>query len=128
MLLCYNIFMQIMYILNIIVAGWISITSLFYPKTALYTVFENSIQYSESIRLVGALWLSIALISILGLVYPKQMQLIFLVQLIYKSSWILVVATPALIQGSNFPKGMALTFLVWIVILPFIIDWNYLFK
>lgn len=120
--------MQIMYILNIIVAGWISITSLFYPKRAVYTVFENSIQYSESIRLVGALWLSIAIISILGLFYPKQMQLIFLVQLIYKSTWILVVAAPALVQGSNFPKGMALTFLVWIIILPFVIDWNYLFK
>ena len=36
------------------VAGWISITSLFYPKTAQATVFSNNFAYSEAIRLVGA--------------------------------------------------------------------------
>jgi hypothetical protein len=51
--------MKIIYIANIIVAGWISITSLFFPRTALTTVFSNALAYSEAIRLVGALWLAI---------------------------------------------------------------------
>jgi hypothetical protein len=120
--------MIIMYILNILVAGWISITSLFFPKIALSTVFENSIQYSESIRLVGALWFAIFIISIIGLFYPNQMQLIFVFQVIYKSSWLIVVAMPALISGQKFPSGMALVFLVWVLILPFVINWQILSK
>jgi len=75
---------KLMYIANIIVAGWISITSLFFPKTAVQTVFTNAFQYSEAIRLVGALWFAIFVLSIIGLFYPKQMSLVFVFQLIYK--------------------------------------------
>jgi hypothetical protein len=117
-----------MYILNIIVAGYISVTALFFPKNALQTVFENSIQYSEVIRLVGALWFAVFLISILGLFYPKQMQLIFLFQLIYKFSWLLAVALPALYLGKEFPKGMGMFFLIWVIILSFVIDWENTFN
>jgi hypothetical protein len=118
----------IVYIANIIVAGWISISALFYPHIALRTVFENSLAYSESIRLVGALWFSIFILSVLGLFFPKQMQLIFLVQLIYKTTWLVVVAAPALYYGRDFPKGMAVFFVIWVILLPLVIDWKYLFS
>jgi len=68
------------------VAGWISITSLFYPRAALSSVFTDDYGYSESIRLVGALWFGIFALSIVGLFFPIEMSLIFLFQLIYKSS------------------------------------------
>ena len=48
--------LKLVYCANILVAGWISITSLFFPQRALATVFQNAFAYSEAIRLVGALW------------------------------------------------------------------------
>ncbi len=119
--------MIFVYIANIIVAGWISISSLFFPKTAQTTVFQNAMAYSETIRLVGALWFAIFLLSVLGLFFPQKMQLVFLFQLIYKFSWLAVVALPAIINKQPFPSGMAVFFLIWVIILPFVIDWKELF-
>lgn len=119
--------MYVVYVANIMVAGWISITSLFFPKTAQTTVFNNAFAYSEAIRLVGALWGAIFLLSVLGLFFPWQMSLVFLFQFIYKGSWLLVAALPALLNGQPYPKGMALFFLIWVVLLPFVIPWETLF-
>lgn len=117
-----------MYAANILVAGWISITSLFHPTLAHKTIFSGSVVYSETIRLVGALWGAVFILSLLGLAYPKQMSLVLLFQLIYKSSWLIFVAIPAIHQGRPYPKEMALFFLIWVVILPFIIPWAHIFQ
>lgn len=119
--------LYLIYIANILVAGWISLTSLFWPKTALSTVFQNSLAYSEAIRLVGALWLAIFLLSVLGLFFPQRMSLVLLFQLIYKSAWLAAVALPALLNNQPYPKGMALFFVIWVVVLPFVIPWSTLF-
>ncbi|MBO0934468.1 hypothetical protein [Fibrella aquatilis] len=116
-----------LYFANVIVAGWISLTSLFAPRTALTTVFTNDLAYSEAIRLVGALWGAIFVLSALGLFYPGQMSLVLLFQLIYKSTWLVVVALPALLRHQPYPKSMALFFLVWVLVLPFVIPWATLF-
>lgn len=91
-----------MYLANIIVAGWISVSSLFYPKIALQTVFSDAIAYSDAIRLVGALWGAIFLLSVLGLFFPRQMSLVFLFQFIYKGTWLLVVAVPAALSQQPY--------------------------
>jgi hypothetical protein len=122
-----SIFLKIIYAANIIVAGWISLTSLFFPKTAQATIFSNDVAYSEVIRLVGALWGAIFLLSVLGMWLPEQMSLVLLFQLIYKASWLLVVALPAIMRSEPYPKGMALFFLIWVLVLPFVIPWNTLF-
>jgi hypothetical protein len=119
--------LKIIYFANIIVAGWISISSLFYPKTAQTTVFEQNFAYSEAIRLVGALWFAIFILSILGLFYPEKMSLVLLFQLIYKSSWLIFAALPAMQNNQPYPKGMAIFFIVWVVVLPFVIPWKTIF-
>ncbi|MGH1365952.1 MAG: hypothetical protein ACRBF0_20505 [Calditrichia bacterium] len=119
--------MKIIYAANVIVAGWISISSLFYPRLAESTVFSNSFAYSDAFRLVGALWWAIFLLSLLGLFFPRQMSLVFLFQLIYKSSWLLVAALPALLNAQPYPKGMAIFFVIWVIVLPFIIPWKEIF-
>ncbi|MEM6894898.1 MAG: hypothetical protein AAF554_14485 [Bacteroidota bacterium] len=120
--------LKLVYIANIIVAGWISITSLFSPKTAVSSVFSNTVAYSEVIRLVGALWGAIFVLSILGLFYPRKMALVLLFQLIYKGSWLLLVALPALSDKKPYPEGMAFFFLIWCVLLPFVIPWKAFFQ
>lgn len=116
-----------MYAANIILAGWISISCLFFPQIAQSTVFNNSFAYSEAIQLVGALWGAIFLLSIVGLFYPYSMSLVLLFQLIYKGTWLLVAALPAIFQQQDFPKGMAWCFVIWVFILPFVIPWKTLF-
>ena len=123
-----TLLMQLVYAANVFVCAWISSTCLFAPATARTTIFENAVVYSETIRLVGALWGAIFLLSVLGLFFPRQMALVLLFQLIYKSTWLLVVALPAALHGQPYPRGMATTFLVWVVVLPFVIPWRAIFS
>lgn len=120
--------LKLMYTANILLAGWISISSLFFPERAISTVFENNFAFSEAIRLVGALWWAIFILSILGLFFPMQMSLVLLFQLIYKSSWLIFAALPAYWSQQPYPKGMAMCFIIWVVILPFVIPWRHLFS
>ncbi|MEL6916653.1 MAG: hypothetical protein AAFO99_02875 [Bacteroidota bacterium] len=120
--------LKLMYLANIAVAGWISITSLFFPKKAALTVFSNAYGYSEVIRLVGALWSAIFILSIIGLFYPKKMALVLLFQLIYKGAWVLFVLLPALVNKQSYPRGMATFFIIWCALLPFVIPWKALFQ
>ena len=120
--------MKVMYVANIIVAGAISLISLFEPKLAQRAVFTGAFEYSEAIRLIGALWFAIFLLSIAGLFFPEQMSLVFVFQLIYKSSWLIFVAVPSIWINDNYPKSMALFFLVWVIILPLVIPWRILFR
>lgn len=120
--------LKLVYLANIIVAGWISISSLFFPKTAWNNVFAQAFHYSESIRLIGALWLAIFVLSILGLYFPLKMSLVLFFQLIYKSAWLIFVALPALLNHQPFPKAMAMFFIIWVIILPFVIPWKAIFE
>lgn len=116
--------LKIVYIANMIVAGWISITSAFSPNKSAVTVFQNAYQPTEVIRLVGCLWLAIAILSTLGLWRPISFSPILLVQLIYKGTWLLIVVLPAIKNNQPYPTGMALFFLVWVLVLPFVIPWS----
>jgi hypothetical protein len=115
--------LKIIYSANIIVAGWISITSIASPKRAAETVFQNSYQPTEVMKLAGCLWLAITVLSILGLWRPISFSPILLVQLIYKGTWLLVVVLPAIKNQHSYPTGMALFFLIWVLVLPFVIPW-----
>ena len=119
--------LQLFYAANIVVAGWISISCLFYPMKAVSTVFSNAFAYSDAIRLVGALWAGIFVLSVLGMFFPKKMVLVLLFQLIYKGLWLLIVAIPAIIAKKEYPEGMAVFFVIWCLLLPFVIPWKDIF-
>ncbi|XLS29655.1 hypothetical protein ACJD0Z_02275 [Flavobacteriaceae bacterium M23B6Z8] len=119
--------LKIVYAANILVAGWISISSLFFPKYAAISVFSGAYEYSEVIRLTGALWAAIFMISIIGMFLPQKMALILVFQLIYKGLWLVAVCIPAMIQNKLYPGGMAFFFMIWCVVLPFVIPWKQLF-
>ncbi len=83
--------LRIVYILNIIVAGQIAISALSNPKNSALTTFGNAYQPTEVIRLVGCLWLAIAVLSILGLWKPVTFSPVLLLQVIYKGTWLLLL-------------------------------------
>jgi hypothetical protein len=112
------------YLANIIVAGYIGVTSLFFPKLSSTTIFQNSYPTTDVIRLVGCLWLAIAILSVLGLWRPLLFSPVLLLQLLYKGSWLLAVAIPAIRNNQEYPSGMAVFFLIWVLVLPFLIPWT----
>lgn len=119
--------MKFIYAANVLVAGWIALTSLVSPKLAARTVFSGAYTPTEVMRLVGCLWLAIALLSVAGLFRPQEFALVFLLQLLYKGTWLLAVALPAWRSGQPFPVGMAVFFVAWVLVLPFFIPWKALF-
>lgn len=123
---CYYSCMRLIYLANIMVAGWIGISSLFFPSYAARAVFSDAYSVTPVIQLTGALWLSIAILSIFGFFYPIQFSAVLLLQLIYKSCWLLFVCLPAIQNNKPYPGGMAIFFVVWVLILPFVIPWKYL--
>ena len=87
--------LKFVYIANIIVAGYIGISSLFFPKISAATIFQNTYPTSDLIRLVGCLWLGIAILSALGLWRPLAFSPVLLLQLIYKGKLIQSLPLPA---------------------------------
>ncbi len=118
--------LRFVYAANIFVAGWIGLSSLFYPRVAARTVFQRAYAPSETVRLVGCLWLGIAFLSGAGLWRPVPLAAVLLLQLFYKSVWLVVVGLPAARTGQPYPTGMALFFVVWVLVLPFVIPWRHL--
>ncbi len=119
--------LKLFYASNIVVAGWISISCLFYPRKSVTTIFSNALAFSEAIRLVGALWAGIFILSVLGMFFPKKMVVVLLFQLIYKGLWLIIVAIPAVLLKKEYPEGMAIFFLIWCLLLPFVIPWKEIF-
>ena len=120
--------LKVIYAANVLVAGWVGISCLFFPRTAVATVFGNALEFSEGLRLVGALWSAIAVLSIVGLFFPQRMVPVLLLQLLYKGGWLLVAALPAIISNATYPKAMAGFFVVWVLVLPFVVPWGHLFR
>lgn len=120
--------LRLLYFANVLVAGWIGVSALFFPQQAARTVFQRVYPPSEALRLVGCLWLAIAGLSALGLGRPGPFAAVLVLQLVYKATWLLAVAVPALRAGRPFPAGMAVFFLVWVLVLPFVIPWRALLE
>ncbi len=118
-------FLKILYAANVLVAGWIGLTCVFNTRNAGQVVFSGAYSYHPLMSLIGALWLSIALCSVLGLFRPLMFTPVLAIQFIYKFLWLVVVALPALIQGQDFPRPMAIFFVVWVVVIPLVFPWKY---
>jgi hypothetical protein len=111
------------FVANVLIAGAVGSFALFSPDKAKSLVFQNAFQESEAIRITGAFWLAIAILSAFGIFYPLKFVLIFWIQFIYKGLWLAVGALPKIIQKrfSEIPLGMALFFLVYVLFLPLIL-------
>jgi hypothetical protein len=120
--------LRVVYVANILLAGSIaiqSIQSISSAERAARTVFSSAYGATEVMRLVGCLWLAIAVLSALGIVQPLAFAPVLLLQLIYKSCWLFSVALPAHLRGASYPAPMATCFVLWVVALPFVMPWSH---
>lgn len=117
---------HIAYLANIVILGPIGISTVF----RLFPTDSGRFEESAGWRiLVGALWVGILALSILGLFYPLRYSPVLLLQIIYKSVWLIVYVAPRLLRGESksIPLGITGTFVAIVIVWPFIMPWSYLF-
>ena len=120
------ILLYVAYTLNIAVLIPAALLALLGGEAGNRRVFQDKFPESEGTRtIVGSLWTAILVGSCLGLFYPIQMSPVLLLQITYKSLWLLVFVLPRLLtgRGREVPWGLAATFLVVVVSYPWVIPW-----
>ena len=118
------------YICNIIVLIPVGLLTLLGGERGGQLACQNKFPESEGFRtILGSLWTAILIGSVLGLFFPATMSALLLIQVIYKSLWLLVFVMPRLLKGkvSEVPSGIALVFLMIVVSYPWVIPWGQLF-
>lgn len=121
---------RIIYIVNILIAGIGGLLSIYSERLSAKIIFEQAYSSHPALRMIGALWLGVAILSLLGLWLPKKMSPVLLFQLLYKAMWLFFVALPHFLHPEKGIEPLSLTifFVVWVIILPFFIPWKFLFS
>lgn len=89
-------------------------------------VFGPGVSESPGLRLlVASLWAAILLCSVFGLFAPRAFVAILLLQVIYKSTWLLAYVLPVWRSGEAVPWGPAVTFALIVLIWPVILAAEY---
>lgn len=118
------------YAFNILVLVPVGSLTLFGGERGGQLACQGKVPESEGFRtILGSLWTAILLASVLGLLHPVAMSSLLLVQVTYKSLWLVVFVLPRLLggRGGEVPWGIALTFLVIVVSYPWVIPWSRVF-
>jgi hypothetical protein len=100
-----------MYVYTIVGAGGVGLGILLAPK-AIISLFGLPSQEPITFGITGSVYLAFALLSVLGLRSPLEFAPILLLQLTYKTAWLIGVIIPALIAGT-FP-GITLVVVIYL--------------
>lgn len=96
----------------------------------LYPTDQGKFDESAGWRvLAGSLWTGIMILSLLGFLSPIIYSPVLLLQLIYKTIWLVTYAAPLAYrrEWDRIPWGITASFLVIVLVWPWIIPWAYLF-
>jgi hypothetical protein len=115
------------YIANIIILVPVALGSL----TGLLPIAGGHFPESPGWRTItGSLWTAILVCSIAGLFYPIVFAPILLLQVIYKTVWLVFYVAPRLGNADSrkeIHRGIAGSFLLIVLLYPLIIPWGVLF-
>ena len=113
-------YLRLAYAFNLLVLLSIGVPTLL----RLYPTEQGKFEESAGWRvLVGALWTAILVLSALDLYAPLRHSPVLVLQVIYKTLWLLVFVLPLVLKGSarSVPWGIAGSFLIIVLVWPFII-------
>jgi ADP-ribosylglycohydrolase len=117
--------LQFLRIWNICVAGPPGLLALFFPKLAAKIVWKGKVTHSDATQVLGAYWLSVAIISFLAGESESAMCTMGLVQMLYKSLYLAVVTFPAFLRGRAVLWREALLYLFNVaILLPSTLPWD----
>ena len=118
------------YVFNIVVLVPIGLMTLLGGERGGRLACQGKFPESAGFRtILGSLWTAILIGSVLGLFWPVPMSPLLLIQVIYKTLWLIVYVLPRLLSGRSqeVPWGISLTFLVIVVSYPWVIPWKQVF-
>ncbi len=118
------------YAFNVLVLIPVGLTTLFGGERGGRIAFQGKFPESAGVRtILGSLWTAILAGSVIGLFHPVSMSPLLLIQVIYKTLWLVVFVLPLVLrgQGKAVPWGVAGTFLVIVVTYPWVIPWGKVF-
>jgi len=92
--------LKFMYIWNIVISGGGGIGIIFLPKLTHWLFNSPTPQITYGI--IGSVFLSFAILSILGLRDPVKFAPVLLFQLTYKIIWLIGVVIPMIISGEFY--------------------------
>ena len=118
------------YIFNIILLIPIGLMTMLGGEKGGQLACQSKFPESEGFRtILGSLWTAILIGSVLGLFFPITMSALLLIQVIYKTLWLLVYVMPRMLnkRRNEVPWGIASAFLIIILSYPWIIPWAQLF-
>ncbi|WP_108812636.1 hypothetical protein [Sphingorhabdus sp. Alg231-15] len=111
--------LRLAYIANILILAPICWSMFF--GSGVTSVFDGKVEESAGLRiLVGSLWLAILVGSAIGMFAPRVFAPVILIQIFYKSIWLLVFVLPLIAAGESdqVPWGISATFIAIIVSYP----------
>ena len=106
--------MRVMYLLNFVLLG-----SDVWPELIRHEGAWDPVK-----GVAFAFWAALSLLSGLGIRYPLQMLPLLLLQLVYKSIWLIAVGLPLRSAGQS--TGMTNVFLIGVALDLIAIPWPYL--
>jgi hypothetical protein len=117
---------QYLFWANIIILVPVGFLTLLKPSVTDQGAFVESAGWRA---LVGSLWLAILVCSVLGLLSPGGFLWLLVLQVIYKSVWLIAYVLPRVLSGrrQEIPPGIALSFVVIVLVWPWFIPWRQLF-
>jgi hypothetical protein len=118
------------YLFNVAVLVPIGSLTLFGGERGGRLACQGKFPESAGFRtILGSLWTAILVGSVVGLFFPVPMAPLLMVQVVYKTLWLLVYALPRLLDGRSgeVPWGISLTFLLIVLTYPWVIPWEQVF-
>lgn len=116
--------LQIAYLANILILIPVCFMMFFGTNGPRVQAFNNTITDSPGLRLLaGSLWFGILSCSCAGLFYPTLFAPILLLQVIYKSTFLLAYVLPLVLKcaWNQVPWGITLSFILIILIWPLLL-------
>lgn len=89
------------------------------------SVFDSLFPEEKGLSyLVGSLWFGILICSVGGLLYPYKFWAILLLQILYKSTYLISYIFPTYLKGQPIPKGVTAFFVMIVITYPFVLYLN----
>ncbi|PZM77488.1 MAG: hypothetical protein DKT66_24695 [Candidatus Melainabacteria bacterium] len=119
--------LQIAYALNVLILTPV-LVSMCSDVNAPIRALQGTIENSEGLRLlVASLWSAILLLSLAGFFWPTLFLPVLMLQVIYKSLFLLTYCFPKLRAGKveNVPIGLSVSFLLIVLTYPIAIFYGF---
>lgn len=92
-------------------------------------VFTSSQDWGLNQGVINCMLVSFSLLCALGLRYPLEMIPVLLWELIWKTSWTIIVATPKLLAGTMDESTAEILAQVMVgILIPVVIPWGYVMQ